>query len=168
MHSCNVTSSDNSRITAGPTGGPISPSGHLAMNLFDQGFGFGLCPSPYPHLVNLRTSAFADSPSPLRRAGIIWLPQVQSLWSIVFVVVSSLRGLRWSGRAWSPRLIFGSSCLHTVPKVAPPTCLSQTKEEFSFLQAHALPFYTRSSTWGSCSAPFWYSLSWVVHVQNNK
>ena len=93
-HSCNVTSSDNSRITAGPTGGPISPSGHLAMNLFDQGFGFGLCPSPYPHLVNLRTSAFADSPSPLRRAGIIWLPQVQSLWSVVFVVVSSLRGLR--------------------------------------------------------------------------
>lgn len=89
------------------------------MSIFDQGFGFGLhhsTSSPHPHLVNLRTSAFAVSPSPLRWTGTICCPQIRSPHSWVFVEGSSLRGLRLSGRARSSCLVFGSSCFRTAAR----------------------------------------------------
>ena len=89
------------------------------MSIFDQGFGFGLhhsTSSPHPHLVNLRTSAFAVSPSPPRWTGTICCPQIRSPRSWVFVKGSSLRGLRLSGRARSSCPVFGSSCLRTAAR----------------------------------------------------
>ena len=120
-----VTSSDNSRITVGLTSGPRHGSGTLRQRMSLAKASGSAFVIQVLHRILIWTSfGLRPSLSPLRncaRKESFVAPQTLSLRPGVFVVESSLQGLRQSGMHDRLGISSGPHAFALSPKVAPPT-----------------------------------------------